>query len=126
LILLLFDACQLSEEKADTPIKDLIITVDSFDVPSIDTTVKTRFTIVHLNDSIKKQFQKQDTALQLKIIGALNRMDVRRLGSLNSIIIPDTFLNESLFIHLFSKFKYGRFGSFNYFDFLPMSSICGL
>ena len=103
MILLLFDACQLSEEKADTPIKDLIITVDSFDVPSIDTTVKTRFTIVHLNDSIKKQFQKQNTALQLKIIGALNRMDVRRLGSLDSIIVPDTFLNESLFIHLFSK-----------------------
>jgi len=79
LIFLLFDARQLSEKKADTPIKDLIITVDSFDVPSIDTTVKTRFTIVQLNDSIKKQFQKQDTALQFKIIGAINFIDLRRL-----------------------------------------------
>lgn len=90
----LLSSCQNEEDASKLANQDSTLIADS--LPIVDTTFTIKYRIIHLNDSIKKQFQKQYTNEQLRIIGALNRIDVERLGRLDSLVVPDTFFNNEL------------------------------
>jgi hypothetical protein len=111
-ITFLFDACINSGENLPVINNQATLSYDSLEA-NADSNFSIKYRIIHLNDSIKKQFPKQYNSEQLKIIGALNRIDVNRLGRLDSMIVPDTFLNE---LKLYAPFP----KNLSLFDSVPL------